>query len=308
MSSFPRSARYRIKHRTQYKYSDSVAICRNQLRMMPRSASTAVMDVICHSSGINVDPTPGSALEHIDYFGNRVTSFSIESIHRELTVTANSEVSVNCKLDVLELQSDRWDLIGQRIDNGLDPSWLSVQEYRFDSPRITRGDAFAEFARPSFPEGRPIIQGAFDLTQRIYKEFRYDVDATDVFTTTEQAFRSKAGVCQDFAHVQIACLRSIGIPARYVSGYLRTVVPEGTERLVGADESHAWVSIYTGESFGWIDFDPTNNCPANENHIPIAIGRDFSEVSPMRGVVIGGGTAALSVSVDVAPIEEPVAN
>lgn len=307
MSDFPQSARYQIKHETQYKYSDGVAICRNQLRMMPRSTNTTVIDVVCHSSGITVDPIPVSQLEHTDYFGNRVTSFSVESIHRELTVTATSEVTVSCKLDALELECPRWDLIRQRIDSGLDQGWLNVQEYLFDSPRVKRGHAFVEYARPSFPEDCPIIEGTIDLTQRIFRDFRYDTEATDVFTTTEQAFGSKAGVCQDFAHVQIACLRSIGIPARYVSGYLRTVVPEGTERLVGADESHAWVSVYTGEQFGWIDFDPTNNCVANQNHIPIAIGRDFSEVSPMRGVVIGGGSASLKVSVDVLPVEVPVA-
>lgn len=302
MSTFPQSASYRVTHRTRYDYSDSVAICRNQLMMQPRSFKTPVIDVTCDSSQISVDPEPSSTLEHIDYFGNRVTSFSIESIHRELTVTVDSKVTINCKMDLLKLQSPPWESIKRSIDDGLDQDWLAVQEYLFDSPRVTRDTVFREYAEPSFPAGRPIIEAVFELTQRINKEFRYDADATDVFTTTEQAFESKAGVCQDFSHIQIACLRSIGLPARYVSGYLRTITPEGVERLVGADESHAWISVYTGEEFGWVDFDPTNRCPANENHIPIAIGRDFSEVSPMRGVVIGGGTAALNVSVDVVPI------
>jgi transglutaminase-like putative cysteine protease len=142
-----------------------------------------------------------------------------------------------------------------------------------------------------------------DLTRRINREFRYDTTATEVATPTEKAFDLKAGVCQDFAHIQIACLRSIGMPARYVSGYLRTVPREGEKRLVGIDESHAWVSVYMGQELGWVDYDPTNACRCDVSHIPVCIGRDYNEVSPMRGVVLGGGQPTLSVSVDVEPIE-----
>lgn len=141
-----------------------------------------------------------------------------------------------------------------------------------------------------------------DLTRRIHGDFKYDTAATHVHSTTEEAFKLRAGVCQDFAHIEIACLRSIGLPARYVSGYLRTSPRPGEQRMVGADESHAWVSLYAGDDFGWIDFDPTNARPSDTNHIPICVGRDYSDVSPMRGVVLGGGSTELKVSVDVEPI------
>ncbi|MEL6110627.1 MAG: transglutaminase family protein, partial [Planctomycetota bacterium] len=162
---------------------------------------------------------------------------------------------------------------------------------------------FGDFARPSFVSGRGIVEAVDDLTRRIQQEFKYDASATNVETTTERALELKAGVCQDFAHVQIACLRSLGIPARYVSGYLRTVPPKGRDRLVGADESHAWVDVYVGEPIGWLGFDPTNGCLAGTDHIPICLGRDYEDVSPMRGVVLGGGSNTLKVSVDVEELE-----
>ena len=155
----------------------------------------------------------------------------------------------------------------------------------------------------SFPAGRPIIAASLELTERIHDDFRYDNAATHVNTSVNEAFQLRAGVCQDFAHVQIGCLRSIGIPARYVSGYLRTIPPEGRDRLVGSDESHAWISVYAGVDVGWIDMDPTNACMVGIDHIPICIGRDYGDVTPMRGVVLGGGQTTLSVKVDVSPRE-----
>ena len=176
-------------------------------------------------------------------------------------------------------------------------------EFLFDSPRIFVAQPFQEFALACFSDGRDLIEAGLDLTKKIYDEFTYDTDATDVSTTTETAFALKAGVCQDFAHVQIACLRSIGLPARYVSGYLRTKPPPGQERMIGADESHAWVSLYGGSTLGWVDFDPTNACLADTNHIPVCVGRDYGDVTPMRGVATGGGVADLAVNVDVLPID-----
>ena len=280
----------------------AVAICQNQLRMMPHAIDTPCLSMQCHRVHTEISPEPTFVEDHFDYFGNQVTSFSIEKLHRELTVCVESEVTVSRKASVMELDSPAWETIGKRIISGENANWLDAQEYVQDSPRIQRGKSFADYARPSFVVGRPVLEAALDLTQRINSDFLYDGDATDVNTTTETAFGLKAGVCQDFAHVQIACLRSIGIPARYISGYLRTVPPEGQPRLIGADESHAWISVYAGEQWGWVSFDPTNACVAEINHIPICIGRDYSEVSPMRGVVVGGGETQLSVSVDVAPM------
>ncbi len=298
-----RSVRYRIKHVTQYGYSEPVAICQNQLRMLPREFECPFNRVDCHESKATVKPPPEQLDEHLDYFGNRVLSFAIESLHQNLEVVVTSDITVHsCPLDI-KLDTTPWEQVRDRIAQRNDPAWFPTQEYQFDSPRVRRSKAFEDYARPSFPPGRPIVVAAVDLTQRIHKDFKYDTTVTDVNTTTEEALELRAGVCQDFAHVEIACLRSLGLPARYVSGYLRTAPPAGKERLVGADQSHAWISLYAGEALGWIDLDPTNACVVDVNHVPICIGRDYSEVSPMRGVVLGGGATVLRVSVDVEPIK-----
>ena len=161
---------------------------------------------------------------------------------------------------------------------------------------------FEQYARHSFPTGRPILEAVLDLNQRIHRDFQYDPAATHVHTPTEEAYALRRGVCQDFSHVQIACLRALGLSARYVSGYLRTHAPTGQPRLIGADQSHAWVSVYCGQRIGWIDVDPTNDKLSDLDHIPIAWGRDYSDVVPVRGVFLGGGKHQVTVSVDVAPV------
>ncbi len=295
---------YRIRHRTLYEYSEAVAICQNQLRMMPRPISTRVFEVELHWVQVKILPEPEHFQEHVDYYGNRVLSFSIESPHRKLKVELESQVTVTEHEPVSKIDSPPWREVAEAIDGRFDRDWLATQEFLFNSPRIVRGKKFADYARKSFPEGRPIVEAAIDLTRRIHEDFKYDTTATDVSSTTEQAFELRAGVCQDFAHVQIACLRSLGLPARYVSGYLRTTPPPGKPRLEGADESHAWISLYAGDEIGWVDFDPTNARPMDINHIPICLGRDYNDVSPMRGVVLGGGKTKLTVRVDVKPMTE----
>ena len=227
-------------------------------------------------------------------------------MHNELEVLVESELSVEYRKvsEAIESAKTRnWEGFISTIDDQSDPNWFEVQEYRFDSPNIRRGERFADYARHSFAGGEDVMEALSNLTKRIHDDFEYNTNATDVKTRVEDAFQLRAGVCQDFAQIQIACLRSIGVPARYVSGYLRTIPPKGKPKLVGADESHAWVSVYVGGDLGWVDFDPTNACSCNANHIPIAYARDYSELSPMRGVVLGGGKAILSVSVDVALID-----
>ena len=270
---------------------------------MPRSMSRRISGVDCHWVKTKIEPLPDVVNEHTDYFGNRVVSFAIESLHRRLVVTVRSEVSVSQRENVSDRDSLAWEQISNQVISCQDGRWFEAQEYLFDSPRIRRDDSFTKYAKQSFTNNRPIIEAALDLTKRVHDDFKYDITATDVHTTTEQAFALRAGVCQDFAHVQIACLRSIGLPARYVSGYLRTVPKPDQPRMVGADESHAWVSVYAGEQLGWIDLDPTNACQSDTNHIPICVGRDYNDVSPMRGVVLGGGATKLHVSVDVEPID-----
>lgn len=298
----PTSVRYRITHITRYRYSEPVAICQNQLRMLPREFNCPFIRVTCHGVHATVKPQPEQLFEHLDYFGNRVLSFSIESLHDHLEVAVRSEVTVQPGLFDLRSDSTTWETLRDRVDGRADANWCEAQEYQFDSPRVRRGQPFADYALPSFSPGRPLFEAAVDLTRRIHADFAYDTKVTDVNTTPEEALALRAGVCQDFAHVQIACLRSLGLPARYVSGYLRTVPPAGKERLVGADQSHAWISLYAGETLGWIGLDPTNACVCDVNHVPVCIGRDYMEVSPMRGVVLGGGTTELKVSVDVEPL------
>lgn len=288
--------RYRVRHRTEYRYSHNVAVCQNQVRMQPVTGG----NVMCDSTNLAIAPDPTSRDEHFDYFGNRVITFSIESIHKSLSVEVESLVTVVASKIDAEMQSPKWEtLVATGPDHTHHPL---IDEHRFRSPRIIPDEKYRAYAAPSFPLGREIIGAALDLTRRIHDDFKYDTSATTVATTTEQAFSLRAGVCQDFAHVEIACLRSIGLAARYVSGYLRTVPPEGKERLVGADESHAWVEVYAGDAIGWLGVDPTNACIVATDHIPVCVGRDYDDVSPMRGVVLGGGTNTLKVSVDVEPV------
>ena len=292
------SSNYRITHHTRYRYPEPVAISQNQLRMFPREMGR----VTCQRVEIEISPEPELLHRHQDYFGNGVVSFAIESLHRQLDVTVRSEVTVN-GLDGSQAASPAWEELARRVQQSEDANWFEAQGFCYDSPRIRRDEVFADYARESFSSNRPLSDALLELTQRIQAEFRYDPAATNVTTSTKDVFRIKAGVCQDFAHVQVACLRSLGLPARYVSGYLRTEPPEGKPRLVGADESHAWVAAYAGQECGWLEVDPTNACLVSTDHIPICIGRDYSEVTPMRGVVLGGGNTDLRVSVDVEPME-----
>tara|TARA_R110002049_G_scaffold4601_4_gene31942 strand:- start:210176 stop:211054 length:879 start_codon:yes stop_codon:yes gene_type:complete len=290
--------RYKITHQTEYRYSDPVAICQNQLRMFPRSDA----QVVVNESSLSIDPVPDSIERHRDYFGNLVETFAIESLHHRLDVCVTSDVTINPPQDAQSVAPQSWEEIASTISTSRDEKTLAVGEFAFDSPRIGRSEAFADYARRSFASGRSIIDASLDLTKRIYKDFRYDTTATHVNTHVEEAFTLRAGVCQDFAHIELGCLRSLGIPARYVSGYLRTDPPPGKPRLVGSDESHAWISVYAGHDVGWIDMDPTNACLVGLDHIPICVGRDYGDVTPMRGVVLGGGLTTLQVKVDVEPL------
>ena len=294
--------RYQIRHLTEYSYSNNVAVCQNQVRMQPVTGG----NVTCERTELSISPEPTNRDEHIDYFGNRVITFSIEAIHKSLTVEVKSIVAVAAPSVNASMPSPNWETLLATNPNQMRRP--KIAEHRFGSPRITPAEPFAKYAETSFAPQRSILDAALDLTRRIHDGFKYDTTATTVETTTEQAFELRAGVCQDFAHVEIACLRSMGLAARYVSGYLRTHPPEGKERLVGADESHAWVEVYAGEAIGWLGLDPTNACLVGTDHIPVCTGRDYDDVSPMRGVVMGGGTNTLKVSVDVEPISASETN
>jgi transglutaminase-like putative cysteine protease len=288
---------YRITHTTTYQYGDAVPVCHNQIRLSPRDSRWTQ----CVSHKLTIRPTPTTTAQRQDWFGNTVHAFSIDAGHRRLSVTASSRVTAS-QPDLCDPDSTpAWEEIANGVREQSIAGWFDVSEFTFDSPRVISSDVFRDFAAESFPPGRPILAGAVDLSSRIHEGFDYDASATDVTTSPEESLKLKRGVCQDFAHVALAALRSLGVPARYVSGYLRTVPPEGQPRLVGADQSHAWLSVWCGDA-GWIDLDPTNDCLCSVDHIPIAWGRDYADVTPISGVFLGGGHHKLEVAVDVEPV------
>lgn len=293
------TAKYKIIHRTTYRYSEPVALCQNQVRMLPRDVDCPWVTVRASHAAISIHPSPDSVVNFTDYFGNEVYAFSIESSHETLIVDVDSKVEVSQPHRDAGHVREPWGEVVNRLNQKTVPDWIDIVEFSGDSNRVKASQQFAEYALHSFTPRRSIWDAALELTQRITDDFRYDSQATSVNTTPEQAFKMGAGVCQDFAHILIASLRSIGVPARYVSGYLRTEAPPGKEKLIGADQSHAWVGIYCGPELGWVDFDPTNRCATGLDHIPICFGRDYSDVVPMQGVVTGGGSHSLSVNVNV---------
>lgn len=292
--------KYKITHTTTYVYESPVRVCHNYVMLTPREEFP--VDVISYR--LVIRPQPQVAARRRDYFGNTVHSFSIEETHRQLTVTASGKVAVLPRELPSPGETPGWEQVAASLLTAEDPLWLQACEFLYDSPRVRRSPEFADFARQAFTAERPILEAAQEFTAQVHKHFKYDAKATTVATTPEDSFKLRLGVCQDYTHVQVAALRSIGLPARYVSGYLRTNPPPGKSRLVGADQSHAWVSAYCGSALGWVDLDPTNNCLCGSDHIPIAWGRDYSDVAPIRGVFLGGGDHQLTVSVDVCPLDD----
>jgi transglutaminase-like putative cysteine protease len=253
-------------------------------------------------SVLSIQPHPVTRTERVDYFGNLVSLFTVREPHKELVVEARSEVVMNGKGSPWPHESPAWEEVTDSLPNERTHEGLEAYQFVFESPRIRKREEFASYARESFTPGRPMLEALLDLTACIHRDFRFDSKSTNVRTPAEEVFRKRRGVCQDFAHVQIACLRSLNLAARYVSGYLRTYPPPGQPRLVGADASHAWVSVYCPGA-GWFDVDPTNNVVPSEGHVTLAWGRDYGDVSPLRGLILGGGAHTVKVAVDVEPIE-----
>ena len=288
--------KYAITHKTQYTYSQAVPVSHNAVHLKPRS----VGEQSCYDFRLVIQPEPNDISDQRDVYGNSSTYFSIEQAHLGLSVTAISHVTVRPKEP--PKSNDAWEGIVRQLREERSDETLEVAEFACPSERVKPFQQLSDYARQSFPEGRPLLEAAIDLTHRIYTDFHYDPRATNVSTPITTVFKNRRGVCQDFAHLQLACFRSLGLAARYVSGYLRTIPPPGEERLVGADASHAWVSVYCGEA-GWVDLDPTNDVIPAQDHITLAWGRDYNDVSPIRGVILGGGTYRMNVSVDVAPLD-----
>ena len=289
---------YSVRHRTTYEYEDPVSVSHHVVRLTPRNFPGQT----CRSSKVSVAPTPPSTASSNDYFGNGQIFFTLQEPHDRLIVEANSELEVFPVALPDFSASPRWETVPPLLAKDHSAEGLNAYQYVFDSQRVRAKRELADYARESFPEGRPLLEAAFDLTHRIHSDFIFDSKATEVSTPVETFFEKRRGVCQDFAHLQIACMRSIGLPARYVSGYLRTYPPKGRPRLIGADASHAWCSAWSPGA-GWIDFDPTNDCIPSDGHITVAWGRDYSDVSPIHGVLLGGAKHTLDVGVDVMPLE-----
>ncbi len=285
---------YAVTHTTTYSYADPVSLCHNLVHLRPRQAPRQT----CQHSTLIVRPEPRSLQHHHDYFGNPISLFTIQEPHKKLQITAKHRIAVAPNTQTL-LGDLRWEDVRDALRT--DRALLEAFPFTFDSHYINRNAALAGFAADSFAPGRPILDASADLTARIHREFRYDAKATTLATPLGEVLAHKHGVCQDFAHLAIGCLRSLGLAARYVSGYLETRAPAGRERLVGADASHAWLSVYC-PGVGWVDFDPTNNVIPSDRHLTVAWGRDYDDISPIKGVILGGGEHAMAIAVDVAAL------
>lgn len=282
----------RATHTTTYLYSEPVSICHTEVHLAPRSGRS--QRVIDHR--LSVRPAPDTRSVRKDYFGNDTAYFSIQAPHQTLTITAESLIDVKRTAPWEPGETPAWEEVRAAVQRHADAPALEAFQFVFESPRVTLGADFAEYASPSFPEKRPFIEAALDLSHRIHTEFHYDRRATTVSTPVAEVLESRRGVCQDFAHFTIACMRSLGLPARYVSGYLR----DGD--MVGSEASHAWVSVFC-PGHGWFDLDPTNDVAAADRHLTLAWGRDYSDVAPVKGVALGGGEQVINVSVELRPAD-----
>ncbi|MCX7096020.1 MAG: transglutaminase family protein [Methylobacter sp.] len=312
--------KYRITHSTLYQYSQLVGLCQNEARLQPRDFWRQQ----CQNSRFDISPDPSDFQERKDFFGNRVAYFAIQQAHQRLMVTAVSEVTLFPKQSRDDLTNlTAWEHVRDQLQEGpgqtqaqtqtlhgqsqsqqqgQDNEMLDAKLFLLDSPMVITSAELADYAQSSFLPNRPLVHVVTDLMQRIHSDFIYDPSSTTIATPLSDVLRFRRGVCQDFAHLAIACLRSFGIAARYVSGYVETQPEPGRQRLVGADASHAWFSVYVPGS-GWLDFDPTNNKLPFDQHITLAWGRDYTDVTPLKGIAFGGGQHTLSVSVDVLRLE-----
>ena len=290
---------YLVRHRTTYRYLQDVSHSWHLAHLRPRV--TPVQAV--HDSSITLSLEPASRVAREDYFRNPCEWFSIDQPHTLLEVLAQSRVTVRPAPERTSRDSSPWEEVRVRLENPQDDETRDAVQYLFDSPMTKFRSNIAAYGSVSFPPHRPILAGAMELMNRIHKDFRYDTTVTDVSTPLDRVFEIRAGVCQDLAHVGIASMRAIGLPARYVSGYLLTVPPPGKPRLLGADASHAWFSVWA-PPFGWVDLDPTNNVVVGESHVTSSWGRDYGDVAPVAGIILGGHDHVVEVGVDVIPVDQ----
>ena len=293
-----------VTHETRYDYLPPVEVAQHMSHLQP--LTTATQTLLSHA--LHITPEPAQHLRTVDVYGNTRCFFSLQTAHSQLQVVAHSRVATSARS--LPASTVAWEQARAQFRFAAGSAYDPASEFVFASPYVPRNADFAAYARPSFTAGAPLLLAARDLMRRIHTEFIYESESTEVSTPALQALAQRKGVCQDFAHIMIACLRALGLPARYVSGYLLTEPPPGVARLIGSDASHAWVSVYIPDfpcGARWCDFDPTNNQGGwgapGEDYITLAIGRDFGDVSPLRGVIHGGAKHTLHVGVTVEPVE-----
>ena len=288
--------RYRITHTTSYEYSGMVGRSYNEARLLPRECTHQHLI----STLLEITPKETDLRVREDFFGNKIAYFTITEPHSIFTITAISEVEVHGNAGQPDLsRSASWEEVINILEHDKHAEVLDARQYTLDSPYIKTSPELAAYAKPSFTPGRSLFEAAKDLMQRIFHDFAFDPEFTTLSTPVNTVLEHRRGVCQDFAHVAIGCIRSYGLAARYVSGYIETLPPPGQAKLVGSDASHAWFSVYL-PNIGWMDFDPTNNQIPGEQHIIVAWGRGYGDVTPLKGVVFGGQDHELKVSVDVA--------
>jgi transglutaminase-like putative cysteine protease len=293
---------YDIRQTTTYSYASTVAYAHHVLRLMPINRAHQRV----HAAALEILPVPIERRDEFDFFGNRMTRIGLDEPHDSLTVKVAARVAVEVPSESAPPQAP-WEEVREAAIMTDDIGKDSPVHFLFPSPQVPLDPEISEYARASFSADRPILEGASELARRIKADFAYDPEATSVTTMPAAAFALRRGVCQDFAHIMISGLRGLGLPAAYVSGYLRTLPRPGEPRLEGADAMHAWVMVWCGDAVGWRGLDPTNAVPAGEDHIVLAIGRDYTDVAPIAGVVFASGEQRLAVAVDVVPVTPPPA-
>lgn len=296
--------RYHVLHETRYDYGSPVSLSQQQLHLAPRVLARQRID----EQRIDIEPVPTWRRDGIDAFGNPISWVAFHVPHETLCIRSAMDISLEPCPPIDLAASSPWEAVRERLAyDASAPSSedLDAARFLFESPHVRVKHELAAYAADCFPPGTPVLVGAQRLMAKIFDEFEFDPEATTVATPVLEVLENKRGVCQDFAHLMIACLRALGLAARYVSGYLLTRPPPGKPRLIGADASHAWVSVYVPDAeVNWVDFDPTNNLLPDTEHITVAIGRDFSDISPLRGIILGGGAAEPEVAVTVVPLDE----
>jgi transglutaminase-like putative cysteine protease len=284
---------YRLRHATIYEYADPVVLGTHFMHLLPRERPGQVI----REAQLDIFPAPDNRRNEIDHFGNFTTSVSLTTVHKQFRVELAATVEVAQPAPPAGTKTARWEAIAAQAITLPD-----IAEYCLGSPLAQATGEIATYTAVSFHPGRPILEALLELNARIWTDMSYRPGVTNNATTAAQTLKTRQGVCQDYAHLMIACLRGLGLPARYVSGYLRTAPPAGQMKRRGADQSHAWVAAWCGAEIGWVDFDPTNNLLVSDEHVTLAWGRDFQDVSPLRGIILGGGRHALRVNVDLDPV------